>query len=59
MRHESWLNSDAVHFYLVQTSFKEAGEAGLGSYTRVPKEFTETGRDPWLRGDSALGLPVY
>ena len=58
MRHESLLNSDAVHFYLVQTSFKEAGEAGLGSYTRVPKEFTETGRDPWLRGVSALGLPV-
>ena len=49
---------DAVHFYLVQTSFKEAGEAGLGSYTRVPKEFTETGRDPWLRVDYALGLSV-
>ena len=44
MRHESLLNSDAVHFYLVQTSFKEAGEAGLGSYTRVSKEFRKTGR---------------
>ena len=52
------LNPDAVHFYLVQTSFKEAGEAGLGSYTRVPKEFTESGWDPWLRVDYALGLSV-
>ena len=46
-------------FYLVQSSFQKAREAALGSYTRVSKEFTETGRDPWLRGDSALGLPVY
>ena len=58
MRHESWLNSDAVPFYLVHTSFQKAREVGLGSYTRVPKKFTETDRDPWLRGDSALGLPV-
>ena len=30
--HESWVNFDRI-FYLVQTSFKEFGEVGLGTYT--------------------------
>ena len=30
--------------FLVQTSFREAREAGLGSYTRASKEFRKTGR---------------
>ena len=39
-------------FFFVQTSFREP-------YTlRVFKVFTKTGRGPWLRGDSALGLLV-
>ena len=42
--------------YLVQTSFKEFGEVGLSKYTC--KVFINTGRGPWLRGDSALGPRV-
>ena len=39
-----------LSFSFVQTSFREP-------YTlRVYKVFTKTGRGPWLRGDSALGL---
>ena len=42
----------------VQTSFREFGEVGLAHTVRVYKVFTKTGRGPWLRGDSALVLPV-
>ena len=46
-------------FSIVQTSFREFGEVGLGTCTfRVYKVFTKTGWDPWLKGDSALGPPV-
>ena len=45
-------------FSFVQNSFREFGEVGLGMYTKVFKVFTKTGGDPWLRGDSALGLLV-
>ena len=45
-------------FYFIQTSCRELGEVGLGTTLRVYKVFTKTGRSPWLRGDSALALPV-
>ena len=50
-------------FSFVQTSFRESGEMDLSRYAyqgspRVYKVFTKTARGPWLRGDSALGLPV-
>ena len=45
-------------FSFVQTSFREFGEVGLGNTLRVYKVFIKTGQHPWLRGDSALGLPV-
>ena len=45
-------------FNTVQARFKEFGDMGLSSAFKVYKVFTEVGRGPWLRGDSALGLPV-
>ena len=44
-------------FSFVQTSFREFGEVVWACTLRVYKVFTKTGRDLWLRGDSALGLP--
>ena len=42
-------------FSFVQTSFRKFGEV----YTlRIYKVFTNAGEGPWLRGDSALSLPV-
>ena len=43
-------------FSFVQTSFREFGE--VARILRIYKVFTKTGQGPWLRGDSALGLPV-
>ena len=46
-------------FNTVQARFKEFGDVGLSSTLKVYKVFTKkVGRGPWLRGDSALGLPV-
>ena len=43
-------------FSLVQTSFRESGEVSL---TRTVRVFRKAGQSLWLRGDSALGPPVY
>ena len=45
-------------FYTFQARFKEFGDVGLSSTLKVFKIFTKVGRGPWLRGESALGLPV-
>ena len=45
-------------FNTSQARFKEFGDMGLSSTFKVYKVFTKVGRGPWLRGDSALGLPV-
>ena len=48
-----------LSFSFVQTSFREFGRWVCAPTLRVCKVFTKTGRGPWLRGDSALGPPVY
>ena len=45
-------------FYTFKARFKEFGDVGLSSTLKVFKIFTKVGRGPWLRGESALGLPV-
>ena len=45
-------------FNIFQARFKEFGDVGLSSTLKVYKVFTKVVRGPWLRGDSALGLPV-
>ena len=45
-------------FNSFQARFKEFGDEGLSSTLKVYKVFTKVVRGPWLRGDSALGLPV-
>ena len=45
-------------FNIFQARFKEFGDVGLSSTLKVFKIFTKVGRGPWLRGESALGLPV-
>ena len=57
LRHTNHRLTLIVSFFsFVQTSFREFGEVGLSMYTY--KVFTKRGRGPWLRGDSALGLPM-
>ena len=46
-------------FSFVQTSFKEFGRWVWARTLKAYKVFTKTGRGPWLRGDSAVGPPVY
>ena len=41
-----------------QTGSKFGKEYIKDVYSYVYKVFTKTGQGPWLRGDSALGLPV-
>ena len=51
--------NDGIVFSLVYVSLKEFGVVGSDTYTRgIKKVFTNAGRGPWLRGDSALGPPV-
>ena len=45
-------------FNTFQARFKEFGDEGLSSTLKVYKVFTQVTRGPWLRRDSALGLPV-
>ena len=45
-------------FNIFQARFKEFGDVVLSSTLKVYKIFTKVGQGPWLRGDSALGLPV-
>ena len=45
-------------FNTFQARFEESGDVGLSSTLKVYKVFTKVSRGPWLRGDSALGLPV-
>ena len=45
-------------FDTFQARFKESGEVGLSSTLKVHKVLTKVGRGLWLKGDSALGLPV-
>ena len=45
-------------FNTFQARFKEFGDVGLSTTLKVFKIFTKVGSGPWLRGDSALGLPV-
>ena len=45
-------------FKTFQARFKKFGVVGLSSTLKVYKVFTKVGQSPWLRGDSALGLPV-
>ena len=47
-----------IVFSLVYVSLKEFGVVGSDMYTWGIKDFHNAGRSPWLRGDSALGLPV-
>ena len=47
-----------VVFSLVYVSLKGFGVVGSDTYTWGIKDFHNAGRGPWLRGDSALGLPV-
>ena len=51
------LNLIVSFFSFVQTSFRELGEAGLGTYSSVYQVF-KNWSGSWPRGDSALGLPV-
>ena len=45
-------------FNTFQARFKEFGDEGLSSTLKVCKVFTKVTLGPWLRRDSALGLPV-
>ena len=45
-------------FNTFQARFKEFGEVGLSSTLKVYKVLTKVGWGLWLKGDSALGLPV-
>ena len=45
-------------FNTFQARFKEFGEVGLSSTLKVYKVLTKVCRGLWLKGDSALGLPV-
>ena len=51
-------NLTASPFNTFQARFKESGDVGLSSTLKVYKVFTNVGRGPWLKGDSALGPPL-
>ena len=47
-----------IVFSLVYVSLKEFGVVASDTYTWGIKDFNKCWSGPWLRGDSALGLPV-
>ena len=56
--HELWVNFDHISFTLSRLISGNLGRWVWACTLRVYKVFTKTGRGPWRRGDSALGLPM-